>query len=175
MKKYEFTGKTIIVDGRTLKQIKRLSDRLIGGYIESESNLSHYDSCFVYDNACVYGDACVSDNANVYDNASVYGYAYVSGNDSVYGNARVFGNARVSGNACVSGNATATGRVITSNAHKYHITITDNYIAIGCENHPIEYWKKNINKIANEYKYTAKELRALKILLNALLIQRKLG
>ena len=38
-KKYEFTGETKEVFGRTLHRIKRLSDGLVGGWIESEDNL----------------------------------------------------------------------------------------------------------------------------------------
>lgn len=36
MKKYEFTGETIKVNGIELKQIRRLSDGLIDGYIKGE-------------------------------------------------------------------------------------------------------------------------------------------
>ena len=57
MKKYEFTGKIIINFGVTLKQIKRLSDGLIGGYIEKESNLDHSGNAWVSGNAQVSGDA----------------------------------------------------------------------------------------------------------------------
>ena len=51
-KKYKFNGIEIEHDGRILKQIVRLSDGLVGGYIEGEHNLSHYGSCFVYDKIC---------------------------------------------------------------------------------------------------------------------------
>ena len=49
----------------------------VGGYVESEKNLSQS------------GDAWVSGNAQVYGNARVYGNAWVSGDAQVYGNARV--------------------------------------------------------------------------------------
>ena len=97
-KKYEFTGETKEVCGRTLRRIKAIvaigatvvpGD--IGGWIENENNLS------VYGNAWVYGDA------RVYDNARVSGNAWVSGNAKVSGDAWVYDNARVSGNAEVSG------------------------------------------------------------------------
>jgi carbonic anhydrase/acetyltransferase-like protein (isoleucine patch superfamily) len=115
MKKYEFTGVTVNHFGRRLHEIKRLSDGLIGGYIESERNLSHDGDCFVYNNAKVFGNARVSDNtwvfgnAEVFDNARVYGYARVSGNAEVFGNAQVSGNAQVFGNAKVSDNARVFG------------------------------------------------------------------
>ena len=110
--KYEFTGETKIVYGRTLRRIKAIvaigatvAPGDIGGWIESENNLSVSGNAWVYGNAEVYGNACVFGNARVYFNACVYGNAMVSGNAEVYGNASVHGDAWVSGNAKVYGNA----------------------------------------------------------------------
>jgi len=113
--KYEFTGQTIVSFGITLKQIRRKSDGLIGGYIESEKNLSFDGDSWVSGkaqvsgNAQVYGNAQVSGNALVFGNAQVYGDALVFGNALVYGNALVFGNALVYGDALVFGNAQVYG------------------------------------------------------------------
>lgn len=52
-KKYEFTGEIKEFNGFVLKQIRRISDQLIGGWIEKEDNLSQEGSCFVYENARV--------------------------------------------------------------------------------------------------------------------------
>ena len=78
--KYEFTGKTKVENGVTLRQIKRLSDELIGGWIEKEENLSQDGDCFVFGDALVSGNAWVSDYAKVTDNARVYGNARVYDN-----------------------------------------------------------------------------------------------
>ena len=92
-RKYEFTGKIKTVFGIEFKQIRAIIDfgcivaGEIGGWIESEDNLSQS------------GDAWVSGNAWVYGNARVSGDAEVSGNAWVYGDAWVSGDARVSGNA----------------------------------------------------------------------------
>ena len=60
MKKYEILmdkKNTIEFEGRTLYRIRALRDfndvkkGNIGGYIESESNLSQEGDCWVYDNA----------------------------------------------------------------------------------------------------------------------------
>ena len=96
-KKYEFVdGDTIEHNGITLKRIRAnvaigltVSAGDLGGYIQSEENLSRMDDAWVSDNAWVFGDAHVSDNARVFGNAHVSG------------NARVFGDAWVSGNAWV--------------------------------------------------------------------------
>ena len=76
-KKYEFTGETKKFSGRTLKRIKRISDGVIGGWIESEENLSHEGWCFIYDEAIVYGEARVYGKAIVYGKARVCGKAKV--------------------------------------------------------------------------------------------------
>ena len=71
-KKYIFTGVTKVVGPLVLHQIKRVSDGLIGGWIEREDNLSQLvDQAWVSDNACVSGHACVSGKARVLGNARV--------------------------------------------------------------------------------------------------------
>ena len=106
--KYEFTDETKTVKGVKVRQIKRISDGLIGGYIESEMNLDQNGSCFVYDDAVVTGNAWVTGNARIFDDALVCGNAEVSGNAEVTGNAKVYGNAWVFGNAKVYGNEVIT-------------------------------------------------------------------
>ncbi len=116
--KYELLleDKFVTECGKTLYRIRALKDigELVkagdlGGYIESEKNLSFYGaawiggdaSVFVY--AKVFGDARVSDDASVSGNAEVFGHARVSGNAEVFGDARVSGYAKVFGDAQVSG------------------------------------------------------------------------
>ena len=94
-KKYEFTGETKEFKRRILHRIKRIKDGLIGGWIESEENLSHKDSCFVYDEGMVYDDAKIFDDAVVFGNARVVDNARVYGNAMIYSNAEVCGNVRV--------------------------------------------------------------------------------
>ena len=78
MKKYELLkDDTKITLGRTLYRIKALRDfgdvikGDLGGYIESENNLSHCGNDMVYDNAMVYGNAEVCGNAEVRGDAEV--------------------------------------------------------------------------------------------------------
>ena len=72
MQKYEFTEETKVKNGITLRRIRRISDGLIGGWIEKEENLSQDGDCFVSGDALVLGNAKVSGNANIYGNAKVY-------------------------------------------------------------------------------------------------------
>ena len=108
--KYEILKDEFIeFNGRKLYRIKALKDfhnvkkGTVGGYIESEQNLSQEGNAWVSSNARVYGDARVSGNARV------YGDAWVSGDAQVYDDARVYGDARVSGDAQVYGDAWVSG------------------------------------------------------------------
>ncbi len=110
-RKYELTDETIEVDGRTLHRIKALRDfggvrtGDLGGFIESESNLSHDGDCWIYDEAKVYDKAQVYEDAQVYGNAQVYSHALVYSEARIYGNARVSGTPKVYGEARVYGYA----------------------------------------------------------------------
>ena len=76
--KYEILKDEFIeLDGRKLYRIKALKDfrdvrkGTVGGYIESEQNLSQEGDAQVYGDAWVYGNAWVSDNARVLNSHSV--------------------------------------------------------------------------------------------------------
>src|SRR5208283_3069501 len=109
--KYKLTTTTKTVNGVALYQIQALEDFSnvkkgdLGGWIQSEKNLSQEGMCWVYDKAQVWGRAHVSGNARVWGNAQVYDKAQVWGSAQVSGNAQVLGNAQVSGEAQVLGNA----------------------------------------------------------------------
>nr|DAY28131.1 MAG TPA: Putative transferase, nesg, ydcK, Structural Genomics.38A [Caudoviricetes sp.] len=81
MKKYRLTEETTKVGNRPLYRIQALRDfgnvkeGDIGGYIESEKNLSQDGNAWVSGDARVYGDACVYGNARVYGDARFYGNA----------------------------------------------------------------------------------------------------
>ena len=128
-KKYELTDEVIEEDGVELRRIRAVRDfgnvkvGDLGGFVQSEMNLSHeglawisgdarvfgnaevfgdarvFGNAEVFGNAWVFGDARVFDNAEVCGNAEVFGIAWVYGNAWVYGDARVFDNAEVCGNA----------------------------------------------------------------------------
>ncbi|CAB4144433.1 hypothetical protein UFOVP455_42 [uncultured Caudovirales phage] len=108
--KYKLTDETIEHNGRRLYRIQALKDfgnvkaGELGGYVESEKNLSQEGNCWVSHTAKVFGNARVYDDALISGNARVYDDAWVYGNARVYDNARVFGNAWVSDTARVHGN-----------------------------------------------------------------------
>jgi hypothetical protein len=108
IKKYELTDETTQVNGKTLHRIRAVRDFSnvkkgdLGGFIKSESNLSHDGDCWVYDSAHVCGSAWVNGSAHV------YGLAHISGSAHVYGSARVYGFARVCGLSEIIHNAKIT-------------------------------------------------------------------
>ena len=158
--KYEFTGEVKYIGRKILHRIRAVRDIPeyeiksgdMGGWLETEKNLSHNgsawvtDSAVVMDAAFVTGDARVMDSAlvmgnarvmgaarvmdeafvtgdaRVTDSARVTGLSLVAGNALVMENARVMGVARVTGAACVRGAAWVTGNAHIMNSADY-ITI----------------------------------------------------
>lgn len=140
-KKYILTDATMTHKGRTLHRVQAVRDfgyiktGELGGWIESEENLSHDGLCWifrnakVYDNAKVYNNAWIYSNVAIYDNAEVYGNARVCDDALVYDDARVCGNALVCNNARVCCNA-----LVLSNAEicrNAFIASPSDYLVVG--------------------------------------------
>jgi carbonic anhydrase/acetyltransferase-like protein (isoleucine patch superfamily) len=130
--KYVLTEETITLpDGTTLHRLRALRNigdggpgsvrkGDLGGFIESEKNLSHQDHCWVYDDACVYGQARVAEDAQVLEQAVVHGQALLLGNAQAFGRCRVGGHARVLDNAQIFGEAEVSGHVLISENGKVY-------------------------------------------------------
>lgn len=134
MKKYKLTGETKLWFDKTLYRIRALIDIKehgvkkgdLGGWVESEANLSHdgvawvggsalvYDAARICDGALVSGSAVVCDAARVSGSAQVCDGAQVSGAAVVCETARVSCAALVSGSAVVSGSARVGGAAVVS-------------------------------------------------------------
>lgn len=73
MKKYEFTGETIKSCGKVLHRIRAVRNFNgvekgdLGGFIESEDNLSHDGNAWIYGNAEVFGRARVYGDILIFD------------------------------------------------------------------------------------------------------------
>ena len=118
--KYEFTGKTQVKFGVTLRQVRYIATGVIGGWIEKEYNLSQEGAAQVAGDAMVWGDAKVWGDATVWGDALVWGDAQVYGDAMVWGKAQVWGDARVYGNARVGGKARVYGDAqVCGNARVY--------------------------------------------------------
>ena len=173
--KYELTKETVPWMGRTLYRIRATASFGIvikgelGGFIESDKNLSTAGDAWVYGNARVWGDAQVYGNAQVWGDAQVYGNARVWGNAQVYGDAQVWGDAQVCGNAQVYGDAQAIISPINVIGLPHIITITDAHIAIGCNLFTHAEFRKLTAKKAAELGSTAVIYRRYHKLISGLL------
>ena len=107
-KKYELIPSDIegLFRIKALKDFNNVKKGDIGGYIQSENNLSQLDDCWIYD------DAVVRDNAKVCHNAQIYDKVIVMGNAEVCDNAQVCDNAFVLDNAIVCDNARIRGHAV---------------------------------------------------------------
>ena len=134
-KKYELLkDDKIYHDGYILYRIKRLRDGLIGGYIESEKQLSQKGECFVYDNAMVYGSSFIRDNARVKDNARVC--HSIMRDDAVVAHDAFVKNAIIDEHAVISKRAYVKGIVESDNEDltlivSGHAIITDDASVTG--------------------------------------------
>lgn len=114
-KKY-FNGH-IVYRIEALKDFGNVKAGDLGGYIESENNLSDEGDCWVYDNAIVCDIATVKDNAKVYDNAKIMDCAMVKENTIIYGHARIADHGFVHGSAQIYGHALIEDATIFGNTH----------------------------------------------------------
>lgn len=159
--KYELTAETKRFGHRILRRIRAARNIYfpegmlfvkkgeLGGWIESEKNLSHHGSCWISENAKVMdqaeisgnayvhgyaivkgnarvtGRALVRDSASVVDSAIIDGEAYIHDFACISGNANVLSNANVGGTACVgedvrlSNNCTILGKVALGGKASY--------------------------------------------------------
>ena len=180
--KYELTDETIEVYGRTLHRIKALKDigtdvkkGDLGGFVESERNLSQKGNCWVFNSAMVFDSAMVFGLAEVYGSAKVYNSAEVYGKAKVYGSAEVYGSATVCGSAEVYGLAE-----ITKSTDVFTVTPIGSrndtttfykakggkiFVKCGCKNTDIDTWLGMVqathgeNKHAKAYRLAAQIAR----------------
>ena len=110
MAKYRLTEETKVVDGVTLHRIQAIKNfngvlsGTLGGFVESEKNLSQECGCWIFNDAICMGNGLVKDNAIVTGTSIVKDYAIVKGN------AKVLANSTVSGTGFLSDNASTVGK-----------------------------------------------------------------
>jgi len=131
-KKYELTGETKNIRGLgTLRRIRALrsfgdvKEGVLGGWVQSEKNLSHMGNCWIYYNAIVHESALVSHNARVYDNAHICGESYIGGNAVITDNVRIERKSSVKDNVVISGKARIYQRKVSGNKKVGGDTVLD--------------------------------------------------
>lgn len=161
MKKYEMTDHIHATQGgRTLHRIRALINIPkhgvkagdLGGWIETENNLSHE------------GDCWVDDNAWVDDSAWVNGNAWVEYDAQVKGNARVDGNARVAQHGVINSTQDylVVGPIGSRNDHTtFYRTVSDIWVRCGCFNGPIDEFANEVRDTHGNNRYAQEYLEAI--------------
>lgn len=103
----------------------------LGGYIQTQKNLSHSGNCWIYDKAIAGDDSKVKDNAKVMDGAIVREAAVVSKNAVLTDGTRVASSAIVTDNAVVKFTDIYGENVIKDNAVLNHGEIWGNLVISG--------------------------------------------
>ena len=116
-KKYELTNYNESTNLHQIKALRDIPERFVkkgdlGGFVQSEDNLSHEGSCWVFDQAMVFGSARVSGSARVFGSARLRDFAQVIDSAVVFGKAKVSGSAIVGGYAVVRDSAQVSGEVV---------------------------------------------------------------
>lgn len=118
-KKYELTDESMKLPcGVTVYRIRALRDfdfieqGDLGGFVQSEYNLSHAGNAWVFDDAKVFDKARVIENAKVMKDATVFDAAIIGKRAIVSGSANVYKNAIVCDHALVKDYASVCGRAV---------------------------------------------------------------
>lgn len=86
---------------RALRDFGNVKKGDIGGFVESEANLSHEGNAWIADSAMVTGMARVVDDALIKDETVISGNVVVSGNTVICGAATFSGDMIISGRSCI--------------------------------------------------------------------------
>lgn len=97
------------VKGFNLADGRVITTGQLGGYIQSEHNLSQGGNCWVDKDAFVYDNAVVSGDALICDTATVCNYTIVQGNAVIKDNAVVNGKCHIIDNSVVGGKSHING------------------------------------------------------------------
>lgn len=137
MKKYELTNEkrlraTPMYRIRAVRDFGDVKTGDLGGWVNSEENLSHDGLCWLYDEATALDHSRVLGNAQMQNHSLITDYATVCDNALIQDyteisfRSRVFGNTILQRSSSVSGYAQVGGDVLLSNVH-----VTQNATIIG--------------------------------------------
>ena len=120
-KKYKLSNITMKFEGRTLYRIMASKDfgdvrkGELGGWVQSENNLSQKGNCWIYnnakcmDNARVFDNSLMFDRSEMHDNTIIYDYSRMHGNSAMFDNSKMYGNSAMYGYSTMLDYATMCG------------------------------------------------------------------
>lgn len=89
----------------------------LGGFVQSEQNLSQEGACWIYDDAICCGEAVVEQDAELHDGAVATGHSVITGDACMYGHAWAGGNCRIQSGE-VKEDAVVAGEAVVKKAGK---------------------------------------------------------
>jgi carbonic anhydrase/acetyltransferase-like protein (isoleucine patch superfamily) len=100
----------------------------IGGFVETEKNLSHEGSCWIFDNARAIGYSKIKDDARILHDAIVEGQSTVNGHSIIMNKAHIYHSSIVT-NSRITGNVQTTGlsTISSCNIHE-NVKIKNAYV-----------------------------------------------
>ena len=113
-KKYLLTDESVMIGERTLYRIQATRNfgnvkcGELGGWVESEENLSHEGECWIYNEAKVLEEAIIKEDARIFNHSTISGKAQVFGQAAIFdfvkvsGDTKIFDKARLFENATIS-------------------------------------------------------------------------
>lgn len=116
-KKYVLTDETRVEFGTVLYRIKavRAFDEVVegqlGGFVESEYNLSHDGNCWIAQNALAMNRSKVRQNAWLMDECKLMAFADISGDVCLFDRVVLHGKVVVYGSVQIYGDTTIGGRI----------------------------------------------------------------
>lgn len=123
MKKYEIIRTDYIeYEDRKLYRIRALknfwyvSKGELGGYIESEYNLSQENNCWIADNARAFENAIIKNNAQICDDVIVQGNVIIRDNSFISGSTHIKDYVIIKGDSQIYGNGIIEGESILLDA-----------------------------------------------------------
>lgn len=91
---------------RALKDIENRHQNIkagdLGGYVQSERNLSQNNNCWIFDDAIVFDNANVIQNANICDHAQISDNAIIMGYATIMGHSKICDHAKIGGRALIA-------------------------------------------------------------------------
>lgn len=83
---------------RALRSFGDVEEGDWGGFVESESNLSHFGNCWIYDDAIAMGNSIVTGDAKMMDNSVIKGSSVIMDEVTLSGAVVIPGNSIIRGN-----------------------------------------------------------------------------
>lgn len=113
---------------KLLKQISNMSPGALGGFIESEDNLSQEGDCWVAGNAAVYDNSKVMENAWVEGRAKISGHSIIRENCLIAGSpiiisSKIKGNSTVGEEAVIKNSLLKGCAVVKGNVELYYVNV----------------------------------------------------